>query len=94
MWVLTTKTPGGPLVVSDPPGVMRCRETGLDLVFQKSQSSSSVASALPMTYEDPEPEKKSWIEDPPRGGVTSAESRHITARYGPMNRYCSRALCG
>lgn len=30
-------------------------------VTQKSQSSSSVASALPMTYEDPEPEKKSWF---------------------------------
>lgn len=29
--------------------------------FQKSQSSSSVASALPMTYDEPEPEKKSWV---------------------------------
>lgn len=29
--------------------------------FQKSQSSSSVASALPMTYDEPEPEKKSWF---------------------------------
>ena len=28
---------------------------------QKSQSSSSVSSALPITYEDPEPEKKSWF---------------------------------
>jgi hypothetical protein len=28
---------------------------------QKSQSSSSVLSALPMTYEDPDPEKKSWF---------------------------------
>ncbi len=28
---------------------------------QKSQSSSSVSSALPMTYELPEPEKKSWF---------------------------------
>ena len=29
--------------------------------FQKSQSSSSVASALPMTYDEPEPLKKSWF---------------------------------
>ena len=28
---------------------------------QKSQSSSSVASALPMTYDEPDPEKKSWF---------------------------------
>ena len=28
---------------------------------QKSQSSSSVASALPMTYDEPEPLKKSWF---------------------------------
>ena len=28
---------------------------------QKSQSSSSVFSAVPMTYEEPEPEKKSWF---------------------------------
>ena len=28
---------------------------------QKSQSSSVVASAVPMTYEEPEPEKKSWF---------------------------------
>jgi len=30
-------------------------------VTQKSQSSSSVASALPMTYDEPEPLKKSWF---------------------------------
>jgi hypothetical protein len=28
---------------------------------QKSQSSSSVLTALPITYEEPEPEKKSWF---------------------------------
>ena len=28
---------------------------------QKSQSSSVVSTALPMTYEDPDPEKKSWF---------------------------------
>jgi hypothetical protein len=28
---------------------------------QKSQSSSSVLSALPITYDDPDPEKKSWF---------------------------------
>ncbi len=28
---------------------------------QKSQSSSSVATALPITYDEPEPEKKSWF---------------------------------
>jgi Phage integrase family len=32
-----------------------------DLPFQKSQSSSSVTTALPITYDDPEPEKKSWF---------------------------------
>lgn len=28
---------------------------------QNAQSSSSVATALPMTYDDPDPEKKSWF---------------------------------
>lgn len=28
---------------------------------QKSQSSSSVFTALPMTYDEPDPEKKSWF---------------------------------
>ena len=28
---------------------------------QKSQSSSSVFTAFPITYEEPEPEKKSWF---------------------------------
>jgi len=28
---------------------------------QKSQSSSSVATALPMTYDEPDPLKKSWF---------------------------------
>ncbi len=28
---------------------------------QKSQSSSSVTTALPMTYDEPDPEKKSWF---------------------------------
>lgn len=28
---------------------------------QKSQSSSSVLTALPMTYDEPDPEKKSWF---------------------------------
>lgn len=32
-----------------------CEET------QKSQSSSSVTTALPITYDEPEPEKKSWF---------------------------------
>jgi hypothetical protein len=32
-----------------------------DQRIQKSQSSSSVTTALPITYEDPEPEKKSWF---------------------------------
>jgi site-specific recombinase XerD len=32
-----------------------------DLGLQKSQSSSSVTTALPITYDEPEPEKKSWF---------------------------------
>jgi hypothetical protein len=28
---------------------------------QKSQSSSSVSTALPITYDEPDPEKKSWF---------------------------------
>lgn len=28
---------------------------------QKSQSASSVVTVLPITYDDPEPEKKSWF---------------------------------
>jgi hypothetical protein len=33
----------------------------VDLRIQKSQSSSSVTTALPITYDDPDPEKKSWF---------------------------------
>ena len=36
-------------------------EQATDLQVQKSQSSSSVLIALPITYEEPEPEKKSWF---------------------------------
>jgi hypothetical protein len=32
-----------------------------DLRVQNSQSSSSVLTALPITYDEPEPEKKSWF---------------------------------
>src|SRR5271163_1040893 len=32
-----------------------------DLGIQKSQSSSSVTTAFPITYDDPDPEKKSWF---------------------------------
>ena len=38
-----------------------CFAMTLERSSQKSQSSSSVASALPMTYEEPDPLKKSWF---------------------------------
>ena len=38
-----------------------CGRLGGSAPNQKSQSSSSVASALPITYDEPEPEKKSWF---------------------------------
>jgi integrase len=56
-----------------------------DQRLQKSQSSSSVLTALPMTYEDPEPEKKSWFssalgESAERiAGFTSVSSRGNSA---------------
>jgi hypothetical protein len=52
---------------------------------QKSQSSSSVFTALPMTYEEPEPEKKSWFssafgDSAARiAGLTSVSSRGNSA---------------
>ena len=52
---------------------------------QKSQSSSSVATALPMTYELPEPEKKSWFSSALGlsaeriAGLTSVSSRGKSA---------------
>jgi hypothetical protein len=36
---------------------------GVDI--QKFQSSSSVLTALPMTYDEPDPEKKSWFISAP-----------------------------
>jgi hypothetical protein len=35
--------------------------TAADQQIQKFQSSSSVTTALPITYDEPEPEKKSWF---------------------------------
>jgi hypothetical protein len=40
---------------------LRADDDAADLGSQKSQSSSSVLTALPITYEEPEPEKKSWF---------------------------------
>lgn len=43
-------------------GVVRLRSVRRPIgSSQKSQSSSSVASALPMTYDEPDPLKKSWF---------------------------------
>lgn len=42
-----------------PPGLVKSRWASPN--DQKSQSSSSVSSALPITYDEPEPEKKSWF---------------------------------
>jgi hypothetical protein len=43
--------------------VYRCADTKMpsELQVQKFQSSSSVLTALPITYDEPEPEKKSWF---------------------------------
>jgi hypothetical protein len=52
---------------------------------QKSQSSSSVLTALPITYDDPDPEKKSWFssalgDNADRiAGFTSVSSRGNSA---------------
>ena len=43
---------------------------------QKSQSSSLVCSALPMTYEEPEPLKKSWFSSEP--GARAARISGLT----------------
>src|SRR6478735_4997000 len=45
----------------DLPQVGEVRSAAFTRLRQKSQSSSSVASALPITYDDPDPEKKSWF---------------------------------
>ena len=43
---------------------------------QKSQSSSSVLTALPITYDDPEPEKKSWFCSPTWSGGRTHTDLH------------------
>jgi hypothetical protein len=56
-------------------------ESAADLQGQKSQSSSSVVTALPITYDEPEPEKKSWfssalgLKADKIAGFTSVSSR-------------------
>ncbi len=45
---------------------------------QKSQSASSVTTALPITYDEPEPEKKSWFCSPTWSG---GRKRHYLHKY-------------
>jgi len=47
-----------------------------ELRTQKSQSSSSVTTALPITYDEPEPEKKSWFSS----GVWSKGRKRLYLR--------------
>jgi integrase len=60
-------------------------EQAADLDVQKSQSSSSVLTALPITYDEPEPEKKSWFSSALGlnadriAGLTSVSSRGNSA---------------
>jgi hypothetical protein len=57
----------------------------VELDIQKFQSSSSVLTALPITYDEPEPEKKSWFssalgDNADRiAGFTSVSSRGNSA---------------
>jgi hypothetical protein len=84
--VLKMCSPGGHGVVirstdrfADPAGMPG--DSVADQRVQKSQSSSSVMTALPITYDDPEPEKKSWFssalgDSADRiAGLTSVSSR-------------------
>src|SRR6516225_2842642 len=63
------------------------RNYASDLRTQKSQSSSSVTTALPITYDEPEPEKKSWFSSAlgdsadRMAGFTSVSSRGNSASY-------------
>jgi hypothetical protein len=60
-------------------------DTALDQQVQKFQSSSSVLTALPITYDEPEPEKKSWFSSAfgdnadRMAGLTSVSSRGNSA---------------
>jgi hypothetical protein len=59
--------------------------TAADQQIQKFQSSSSVLTALPITYDEPEPEKKSWFSSAlgdnadRMAGLTSVSSRGNSA---------------
>lgn len=70
-------------IVPVAPGVVPTGATGC----QNSQSSSSVLTALPMTYEEPDPEKKSWFSSAfgdraeRIAGLTSVSSLGNSASY-------------
>jgi hypothetical protein len=63
----------------------RTDNTAADQQIQKFQSSSSVLTALPITYDEPEPEKKSWFSSAlgdnadRMAGLTSVSSRGNSA---------------
>jgi hypothetical protein len=65
MWARRGQRPAG--TPSDGPLTPPTAAVGTaaDQQIQKFQSSSSVTTALPMTYDDPDPEKKSWFSAPP-----------------------------
>ena len=74
------RSPDGPLTPAS-----LANNYAADLGIQKFQSSSSVTTALPITYDDPEPEKKSWFssalgDNAERiAGFTSVSSRGNSA---------------
>jgi integrase len=78
---------GTPSQTAGPPTtlVSEAEDHAAELGLQKSQSASSVLTALPITYDDPEPEKKSWFssalgESADRiAGFTSVSSRGNSA---------------
>jgi hypothetical protein len=63
----------------------RTDNTAADQQIQKFQSSSSVLTALPITYDEPDPEKKSWFSSAlgdnadRMAGLTSVSSRGNSA---------------
>jgi hypothetical protein len=67
------------------PAELPDADTAVELDIQKFQSSSSVLTALPITYDEPEPEKKSWFssalgDNADRiAGFTSVSSRGNSA---------------
>jgi hypothetical protein len=85
MWARDGQRAASGSVDGAPNEASQTDNTGADQQVQKFQSSSSVTTALPITYDEPDPEKKSWFSSAlgdnadRMAGLTSVSSRGNSA---------------